>query len=107
GRSASSDRERTFREQAGTPASGEESMNRLIRLGVSARRLAIAGVAIVATMAAAGWLTPSSAQQDAVSVKANEIGGTVTGDKGPEAGVWVIAETRDLPTRFIKIVVTD
>ena len=27
--------------------------------------------------------------------------------KGPEAGVWVIAETRDLPTKFRKIVVTD
>jgi len=35
------------------------------------------------------------------------IGGTVSGNKGPEAGVWVIAETTDLPTRFIKIVVTD
>jgi hypothetical protein len=33
--------------------------------------------------------------------------GVVQGDAGPEAGVWVIAETRDLPTSFIKIVVTD
>ena len=31
----------------------------------------------------------------------------VTGPAGPEAGVWVIAETRDLPTPFAKIVVTD
>jgi hypothetical protein len=31
----------------------------------------------------------------------------VTGPRGPEAGVWVIAETRDLPTRLIKSVVTD
>ena len=29
------------------------------------------------------------------------------GPNGPEAGVWVIAETRDLPVRYIKIVVTD
>src|SRR5712691_6454800 len=43
----------------------------------------------------------------AVQVKANEIGGVVTGAKGPEAGVWVIAETKDLPTKFVKIVVTD
>ncbi len=43
----------------------------------------------------------------AVQVKADEIGGVVTGAKGPEAGVWVIAETRDLPTKFVKIVVTD
>src|SRR5215831_11552735 len=35
------------------------------------------------------------------------ITGTVTGEKGPEAGVWVIAETKDLPTGFIKIVVTN
>src|SRR5712691_10051024 len=40
-------------------------------------------------------------------LKANEIGGVVTNSKGPEAGVWVVAETTDLPTRFIKIVVTD
>ena len=38
---------------------------------------------------------------------AGSIGGVVQGAKGPEAGVWVIAETRDLPTNFIKIVVTD
>jgi hypothetical protein len=35
------------------------------------------------------------------------IAGTVQGGAGPEAGVWVIAETTDLPTRLIKIVVTD
>ncbi len=33
--------------------------------------------------------------------------GTVTGPGGPEAGVWVIAETTSLPTKFAKIVVTD
>ncbi len=36
-----------------------------------------------------------------------DIGGVITGPDGPEAGVWVIAETHDLPTRFAKIVVTD
>ena len=35
------------------------------------------------------------------------ITGVVRSSQGPEAGVWVIAETRDLPTNFIKIVVTD
>jgi hypothetical protein len=35
------------------------------------------------------------------------ITGTVTGDKGPEAGVWVIAETKELGTGMIKTVVTD
>ena len=37
----------------------------------------------------------------------DDIGGVVSGPGGPEAGVWVIAETRDLPTRYAKIVVTD
>jgi hypothetical protein len=36
-----------------------------------------------------------------------DIGGVVSSRSGPEAGVWVIAETTDLPTRFTKIVVTD
>src|SRR6185295_16530154 len=48
-----------------------------------------------------------SAQPATVQVKANEIGGTVTGAKGAEAGVWVIAETKDLPTKYVRIVVTD
>src|SRR5688572_31121983 len=37
----------------------------------------------------------------------DDITGVVTGASGPEAGVWVIAETSDLPTNFAKIVVTD
>ena len=36
-----------------------------------------------------------------------ELSGVVTGAHGPEAGVWVIAETTELPTKFAKIVVTD
>lgn len=40
-------------------------------------------------------------------VNNSSIGGSVTSSKGPEAGVWVIAETTDLPTKFVKIVVTD
>ena len=42
-----------------------------------------------------------------VAVDDDDIGGVVTSGKGPEAGVWVIAETTDLPTRFARIVVTD
>src|SRR5262249_57345885 len=43
----------------------------------------------------------------AIRIGAGDLGGTVTSANGPEAGVWVIAETTDLPTRFINIVVTD
>ncbi len=42
-----------------------------------------------------------------IAVDKDDIAGVVRGPQGPEAGVWVIAETRDLPTRFAKIVVTD
>jgi hypothetical protein len=42
-----------------------------------------------------------------VPVDADDIGGVVTGAKGPEASVWVIAETADFPTKVRKIVVTD
>src|SRR5882672_4205283 len=42
-----------------------------------------------------------------IKIDASAIGGVVAGAKGPEAGVWVIAETKDLPTRYVKIVVTD
>jgi hypothetical protein len=42
-----------------------------------------------------------------VDVGATEIGGVVTSSKGPEAGVWIIAETTELPTKFARMVVTD
>ena len=42
-----------------------------------------------------------------VAIDGDDLAGTVTGPSGPEAGVWVIAQTGDLPTPFAKIVVTD
>lgn len=44
---------------------------------------------------------------EAIQVEDDDLAGVVTGPEGPEAGVWVIAETHDLPTRYAKIVVTD
>ena len=71
-------------------------------------------LASAAAVAAALYLAASmgnlGAQQTkgtTVKVGASDIGGVVTSSKGPEAGVWVIAETTDLPTRYIKTVVTD
>src|SRR6266446_2665681 len=67
-----------------------------------------AAVAVAALLAAAP--TGLSAQQttaDAVRIGDNDLGGVVTSTSGPEAGVWVIAETTDLPTKLAKIVVTD
>jgi hypothetical protein len=66
--------------------------------------------AIATFVMAALTVAPGGAQQaqtPAVDVDSNSIGGVVTGKSGPEAGVWVIAETKDLGTRFAKIVVTD
>lgn len=53
---------------------------------------------------------PLTAQQSgaaAVTIDSDDIGGVVNGPNGPEAGVWVIAETTELPTRYAKMVVTD
>jgi hypothetical protein len=63
-----------------------------------------AAVAIAAFVVAA---PPRLLAETAVSIGSDDIGGMVTGPHGPEAGVWVIAETHDLPTRYAKIVVTD
>jgi hypothetical protein len=52
-------------------------------------------------------VTAGQAPGGPVAVDNDDIGGVVTGARGPEAGVWVIAETRALPTRLIKSVVTD
>jgi hypothetical protein len=56
------------------------------------------------TITTAGQQAAGSAP---VAIDNDDIGGVVTGARGPEAGVWVIAETRTLPTRLVKIVVTD
>src|SRR5262245_6531317 len=65
----------------------------------------------VATVGIAGFLAIASVQVPAqtppVAIDADDIGGVVTGPSGPEAGVWVIAETKDLPTRYTKSVITD
>src|SRR3982074_1107398 len=58
-------------------------------------------------VARAGAIPTASFAQQTVTVGATEIGGTVVGAAGPEAGGWVIAETTELPTKFARIVVTD
>jgi hypothetical protein len=61
-----------------------------------------------AAIGLAAWLAPGQASaQTTVAIDNDDIGGVVTGPNGPEAGVWVIAETNDLPTRFARSVVTD
>jgi hypothetical protein len=65
---------------------------------------AVAVVALILA-ACAGSLTHPS--DSAIRIGDSDLGGIVASSSGPEAGVWVIAETIDLPTKFSKIVVTD
>ncbi|WP_376099387.1 carboxypeptidase-like regulatory domain-containing protein [Roseomonas sp. CCTCC AB2023176] len=74
---------------------------------VHANRGASGHAAVLATLLGAAPLPAAAQVPGAIDLRGSEIGGTVTGPSGPEAGVWVIAETTDLPTRFAKIVVTD
>src|SRR5690606_30003976 len=63
-----------------------------------------------AESAAAGTGTDGTGANEAGAAgpaAAGDISGVVSGPTGPEAGVWVIAETPDLPTRFARIVVTN
>jgi hypothetical protein len=62
---------------------------------------------LIASVLFVSTLYSCTSKTESVEVGANDIGGVVRGTNGPEAGVWVIAETFDLPTRFAKIVVTD
>jgi hypothetical protein len=73
----------------------------------TARYWSIAGAGIAAFLAACAAQMGSQGTESGVSIGTSDLGGVVTSAKGPEAGVWVIAETRDLPTQFAKIVVTD
>src|ERR1700681_4488384 len=70
-----------------------------------------AGKAVFAVVLALAMFTAgASAQQTpapAVALDDDDIGGVVTSRFGPEAGVWVIAQTTELGTRFAKMAVTD
>jgi len=61
----------------------------------------------VVLAAAPARLSAQQTTAEAGRIGDNDLGGTVSSANGPEAGVWVIAETTDLPTKFAKIVVTD
>jgi len=67
-------------------------------------RLAVVSVALSAVIAA--FMAIPSAEE-AAAAPDGYISGVVESSDGPEAGVWVIAETEELETKFAKIVVTD
>jgi hypothetical protein len=69
------------------------------------------GIAAIAFAALAVAMPPRLSAQptavQAVQIGDGDLSGVVTSANGPEAGVWVIAETADLPTKFARVVVTD
>ncbi len=71
------------------------------------KRLCLGAAAAACVAALLAFPATGMAQAPAIAIDNDDIGGVVRGPNGPEAGVWVIAETRDLPTRFTRSVVTD
>jgi hypothetical protein len=73
------------------------------------RQVSFCAITLAAILAAVGLAPKLTDAQPAAAaaIDDDDIGGIVTGPNGPEAGVWVIAETNDLPTKFARIVVTD
>jgi hypothetical protein len=73
------------------------------------RQVTVAATITIATcvaVASAG-LRAQRSPTSTIAIGSADLAGVVTSSRGPEAGVWVIAETTDLPTRFGKMVVTD
>ena len=66
-------------------------------------------MAAAALLAGVSVQARAQSQNDAAAIAIGEkdIGGVVSGPQGREAGVWVIAETTELPTQLRRIVVTD
>src|SRR5215467_5397561 len=81
-----------------------QTMRRFHLSTVAGFSLALGLAALVAGPAQLG---AQQAPTQAVAIDNDDIGGVVRGPNGPEAGVWVIAETTELPTKFARMVVTD
>src|SRR3954470_21521949 len=64
---------------------------------------------LLAALAAAmvGCQTEQAGISPSAGTECDDIVGLVTRQEGPGAGLWVLAETKDLPAKYTKIVVTD
>ena len=78
-------------------------------MNMLARSLSLLAPAVMLAVVGAVASSNQPAQPTAAppAVDRDDIGGTVVSEDGPESGVWVVAETTDLPSRFTRIVVTD
>jgi hypothetical protein len=74
---------------------------------MNTKRTRALGMLVVSSLLILMWLLASQHRSAAATGHGDYIEGVVTSAKGPEAGVWVIAETTDLPTKYAKVVVTD
>src|ERR671931_1558565 len=81
----------------------ERNMHAMRRLHLST----VAALGFAALVAGPVQLGAQQAPTPMVAIDNDDIGGVVRGPNGPEAGVWVIAETTELPTKFARMVVTD
>src|SRR5260221_2607557 len=73
----------------------------------SAGRFACCALAAMFVISVVSATAQRRGALEKVPIDADDIGGVVRSPTGVEAGVWVIAETTDLPTKFVRIVVTD
>jgi hypothetical protein len=72
------------------------------------RRVGLLAITCACALAVSfSWVQAQQGGGATVAIDGDDIGGVVASAKGPEAGVWVIAETTDLPAKFAKMVVTD
>ncbi len=73
------------------------------------RVVAVGVISLLSMIGAAVWDDSADRLQAAqnVPIDASSISGVVLNGGKPEAGVWVLAETKSLPTLFRRIVVTD
>jgi hypothetical protein len=74
---------------------------------MGSRRGLYLGATAIAVAGVLGAAPAELRAQNTVAIDNDDIGGVVTSAAGPEAGVWVIAETTDLGTKMAKMVVTD
>ena len=90
-----------------TRHSRESIMVRVRGRGYRMRGVLLAGTVAWTLAAVSSCAGGGENGGNGIEIDADDIGGIVTSAQGPEAGVWVVAETIDLPTRFIRIVATD
>ena len=77
------------------------------RSATPAIALGIASLVVAACQPDRSGPEISAESPPAIAIDADDIAGVVRSSDGPEAGVWVIAETSEFSTRFARIVVSD